>query len=678
MNRRQRQRLILGLLLLIILATWGARVWQLGSVPPGWSDDELSDVLVIAQKLPQGDYAVYYNDATGLEALYFVISGLFLRLFGFNAIGIRLLSALLGTLTVPLTYQVGRRLWRSPWVGLLAAAALAVSFWSLIYSRFSLRHIAMPVLMLLAFAFFWRGLQTRLAPRAGAAGWAQWWPFALAGISLGVGFYTYFAARGVPLILLAFCGYLALCHRPLFRRHWPGFLLMFLLAGLLALPLLATLAGQTGADARVSEVAVPLTEALAGDYTRLQQHVVTTLSMFHADGDDEFLYNIPHRPVFGPAGAVVFWLGWLLALWYALRPWLRRPATPRSQADQRAATFLLLWWLAGITPGFLSIPAGSLGHTIVAQPATYLLLALPLLPLSRWRLAGRARTNQALAGLLALLVLGSVAGRDLGDYFRAWPAQGNVRFLYRADIRDVAGYLQAHPELTDVGMTGLLAGPWDRLALEIDLGHNPLADDPAGLPVQVRWYNPQRALLWQLAGQPALVWQGYPVVETIYDAQIQPIPGATAGGYQLAQVVGRPAGLAETPVCFANGLCWLGATYDPAGGYVDVVWQVARPLDLPAMPLVSKPPPPGVYDGPRLAVFAQLVDAGGQFLVGDDGLWVDPQTLRPGDIFQQRHWLAVPAGATPSAILIGLYDPLTGQRVPGEDGQAYVRLPLSE
>jgi hypothetical protein len=135
--------------------------------------------------------------------------------------------------------------------------------------------------------------------------------------------------------------------------------------------------------------------------------------------------------------------------------------------------------------------------------------------------------------------------------------------------------------------------------------------------------------------------------------------------------------LSEAPLCFANGLCWTAAAYDAAGGWLELQWRVERPLDLPPLPLISNPPPPGVYSGPRLYVFAQLVDANGAFLVGDDGLWVDPLTLQAGDVFLQRHALAAPEGTQrAAAVLFGLYDPMTGERVLTVDGQDHVRLEL--
>ena len=46
--------------------------------------------------------------------------------------------------------------------------------------------------------------------------------------------------------------------------------------------------------------------------------------MPHAAGDPEWLYNVPGRPVFGPFGAVAFWLGVVLATWAALHGLIKR------------------------------------------------------------------------------------------------------------------------------------------------------------------------------------------------------------------------------------------------------------------------------------------------------------------------------------------------------------------
>ena len=74
----------------------------------------------------------------------------------------------------------------------------------------------------------------------------------------------------------------------------------------------------------------------------------------------------------------------------------------------------------------------------------------------------------------------------------------------------------------------------------------------------------------------------------------------------------------------------------------------------------------------------QLLDGAGGMVAGDDGLWVDPQTLWPGDAFLQRHYLIAPDGAAAATVIFGLYDPLTGARIPTTDGADRVTLELNQ
>ena len=692
-NISRKDRTVLILLVSITVLAFALRFWQLKSVPPGWRDDELINSLVISQKIVDGDLAVYYADASGHEALYHALNGIMLAIFGPGVPGIRWLSALLGTITVPFTYLVGRRLFGSL-TGIIAAVALAVSFWSLMYSRIGIRHILTPVLALATFYFFLRGLGfgstnawrlgSGLTLKESASGTngedgRNLVDFMLAAVFMGLGFYTYFASRGVPLVLFAFCIYLFLFARSMLKRRWPGIVIMFALAVGMAIPLLVTLGEQPESEARVAELAVPLVEARDGNLEPLWRHIGITLNMFHADGDDEWLYNIPHRSLFGPLGAIFFWSGVIIALLYATSPiywFLKDSLREQAASDQRqyqitasaASAFLLIWWLGGISPGFISVPPASLGHTILAQAAVYMLAALPI-----WWLANHwFKKRQIVPIAIAVLLVVAIAARDLPDYFREWPQRGMTRFLYRADIRDVADFLNEHQQINDFGMTGLLAGPWDKVALSIDL--NSERSDLAA----PRWYNPERVLLLN----PPLSFSGYPELEIPYSDSLIPIPAEDEiGGYEMVEVAPERlvavSGIDDSS-CFKNGLCLLSAVYDSETARLELDWLVAETLAMPDMPLISNPPPPGVYAGPRLHVFAQLQDEQGNFLVGDDGLWVDPLTLQRGDRFLQQHKLAAPGGQEGAAVVFGLYDPKTGERILTKDDRDTLRLELEQ
>ncbi len=673
------------LVIVITLTGFGLRIWRLDSVPPGWRDDELINSLVISQKVLDGQWAVYYSDASGHEALYHILNAGMLALFGPGIAGIRLLSVILGTLTIPLTYLISHRLFGLK-VGLVASAALSVSFWSLMYSRIGIRHISLLVFLLPAIYFFIKGLdiddtgsvQDSIRERRGKV------YFALVGCFVGFGFYTYFASRGIPAILLAVLVYVLLVNRPLLRMHWKALLLMIGVGLILAIPLLVTLARQPDSEARVQELAVPLQAVRVGDFGPLREHITRTVAMYHSDGDEEWLYNIPNRPLFSPLVAVVFWMGIVLVILFAFNPllchfnlrasekisgWLA--ITPGLEVG---GALLLTWWILGLAPAFISVPPASLGHTIIAQPVSYIVLALPIYSVDRFthRRAIRKASYGALRLLPAIfscILLLAVALRDIPDYFQSWPERGMTRFLYRADLLDLANYLDQHPKISDFGVTSLLAGPWDREALRIALG-----DQSSHF---ARWYNPDHVVLLRTSGTPAESFTGYPATTELEELYYRPIQGANVGGYQLA-VLSVDVDIPDQETCFQNGFCLLDYRYDDATRALDLIFEVQGTLVLPEQTLISNPPPPGVYAGSRLDVFSQLLDEDGQIITGDDGMWIDVYSLRNRDRFLQQHRFDVPTGANPGSVIFGLYDPYTGDRIPTDDGRDYLQIFIKE
>jgi len=644
-------------LLAVLLAAAFLRLYQLDSVPPGWRDDELINSLVISQHVLDGEWALFYPDASGHEALYHVLNAGMLALFGPGAPGLRWLSVLLGLLSVWLTYLLGRELFGRV-AGLIAAAGLASSFWSLMYSRLGLRHVSLLPLMLAAFYLWFRAIKRPAAgsPPLGGA----YATFAFSGLCLGLGFYTYFASRGVPFILLAVAGYWLLFDRPRFRLQWRGMALALLLAAVLYAPLWSALRNLPEMTGRVEELAVPLVEARQGNLEPLWDHVRSTLSMFYTDGDGEWLYNIPHRPVFNWWGALLFSLGLLIL---AYRAWPFTPAQGKVES-----VFLLLWLAAGLAPGFISVPPASMGHTIIAQPAAYLVPAVALVAIGKWAVQRWARWGWLAIGVLALLFLGSNAARDLHDYFTVWPERGMVRFLYRAEIHDAAVYLNSHPEVAELAFAGGLAGPWDRLALEADLSRE----------LTVRWFDPSRALVFP-AGGGHVILTGVPELakelEPFFEAVTELLADGT--GFDLywvdqPELEGNllPAG---EPVSFTNGLTLLGVQVAPSG--LILAWRADEPpFELPPFQLISNPPPPGADSRPRLQVFAHLLDQNGRQLAVDDAFGADPYSLRPGDLLWQVHrFVDMGNGAS---VAIGLYDPVSGARAPLANGDGHLLVGL--
>ena len=666
---------------LLLLLAWGLRLCWLEEVPPGWRDDELINIHALSNQLLNGQFPLYYLGASGHEPLYHHLHAGVHAVLGFNVLSGHILSVIFGTLSVALVYSVVRRLFpERRATAAIAALTLAISFWSLMYSRTAIRHISLPPFALATIYAFWRQME---------ASESTFWGWGLVGLLLAVTLYTYTASRLLPVLLVVFAGYLAVVHPHKLGNHWRGLFVSLAVMALLVLPLGVTIAqGRSkraiegiGADARVTELADPVRTLQDGDLRPLLASTVETLGMFHASGDPEWLYNIPDRPVFDLLGGALLWAGVVISLW--------RWRQPRY--------FLLLPWLGlGLFPAFISTPPASLSHTIFAQPVAYVLPALALVEFCRWlRMRGAA---SFVCSLLVVTFVSANAIRDLRDYFLVWPERGMVRLLYRADHRDAANYLDAHPEIDDIAIGSTLMGPWDRIALQVDTKRGDVAP---------RLFNPERVLVWAIGDEPspaaAVLIPSWPEPALpIEDLLVKGSVGGCrlAGGADAVEAshltlcmmspISQALTVPQSAISrtqFANGLVLTGGHWldrdSLAPGREAILltaWHVAAPLDLPPIPVVAQPPPPKTYSGPRLAVFAHLLDVDGRMLVSDDGLWVDPLTLQLGDRFVQIHRFAVPAGASdgPYALELGLYDPKTNERwavlsnaqPPGSSGDA--------
>ena len=675
------------LIIAVLLIAWGLRLAALEEVPPGWRDDELINIHTLSSKVLEGQFPLYYLGASGHEPLYHHLHAGVHALFGFNVLSGHVLSVMFGTLSIALTYSLVRRLFhRDAATAIVASLTLAVSFWSLMYSRTGIRHISLLPFMLATFYMLWRQID---AEKPRIPGWIVF------GVLLAASIHTYTASRVVPVLVVVFAGYLALSHRDQFYTHWRGIGLALVVTGVLVTPMGVIIARSRtalaiegiGADARVAELAQPLRALGDGDPGPVIDSTVKTLGMFHASGDPEWLYNIPGRPVFNLLGGVLLWGGVLLCL-YRWR--------------ESRHFFLLIWLGLGLSPAFISVPPASLGHTIVAQPVAFILPALTVTEIGhglRSQASTGLRRRLAVFGSWALVLTFVVTNgvRDIEGYFRTWPAEEMVRILYRADYRDIAGYLDSRPELEDVAVGSSLMGPWDRLALTVDTGRE---------DVDIRLFDPRRALVWTADGDLNTViltlWPDpAPEIEAALDLlhvsaenllkdlkrhEVHPVGSGPEALSDLCRLGGGDGNVEQGPHRFGNGLeltgsCWL----DPIGSagseiVLLTMWVVAGPLHLPPMPLIANPPPPRTYAGPRLAAFAHLEASGpadgetqgqGKAVVADDGFWVDPLTLRSGDRFIQIHRFNIgeEVPLQSSRVKLGLYDPKTGERWPVLDSE---------
>jgi mannosyltransferase len=172
--RRER----LALLAIVALAA-ALRLWRIGD-QSFWLDESFTVDIV---KRPFGDMLSTVARTESTPPLYYVLAWLWAKLFGHGEAGLRSLSALFGTLTVPVAWRVARE-WFSPAAGLVAAALVAFNPFFVWYSQEARSYSLLVLMAALSLLFLARALRQRTA-RAYA-----WWA-----LVAGLGVLThYFAA----------------------------------------------------------------------------------------------------------------------------------------------------------------------------------------------------------------------------------------------------------------------------------------------------------------------------------------------------------------------------------------------------------------------------------------------------------------------------------------------------
>ncbi|MCB9004165.1 MAG: hypothetical protein H6664_07300, partial [Ardenticatenaceae bacterium] len=376
-------------LLLILLLAAFLRFWRLSELPPGLYHDEAYNgldalSLVQGKTFPQfyegwelyaqdahGDnppaptrFPMFFEGNYGREPLHVYLMAFSIWLFGPTPFAIRAVPAFFGVLAVWATYWAAKELleirdWRleskrqplisnlQSHIPLLAAFFLAILMPAIHFSRFGIRAMVFVPIEMLTVAFFWRGYNR--SQHDPAASRHVTLPFLTAGFFLGLGVYTYAAARLFPLLFIGFVLFWA-------WRDWHGLrqnlLNVATMAGVslfTALPLLLFFLRYPYFFVfRIAYV------ANKGRGTVENRPLLTWLLNvgrvvrgLYWQGETHLRHNLPGRPYLDPIQAVLFTFGLLHTL--------RQKLNPRT-------VFLLLWLLVMLLPTILSGDAPHFGR----------------------------------------------------------------------------------------------------------------------------------------------------------------------------------------------------------------------------------------------------------------------------------------------------------------------------
>lgn len=356
----------------------------------------------------QGHLPVFFPRNYGREALFIYFEALLVAGAGSQPIVFAFSAAVMGMLTIALSCRLFASMfgWQ---LGLLAAALLSCSFWFVDLSRFGLRTMSLPPLLVLTLYLLWRTLRT--------GGWRY---AALAGVALGLSLYTYIAARLLPVLVVLIC----LAEWRAARRRWRQLALLVLVSVAVFAPEGAYfLEHRQEMLLRAGQVSVfnPTPEAEGSHDTPLES-ILNTAGMFFVRGDENIRHNLPHRPVFGPVLAACFVTGLGLSLWRMRR--------------HTVYAWPLLWLAVMCLPSALSHESPNSFRIVSAAPAAFFFPGLTLTQLPRW--LRRPRLAHWLAGLL---VAGS-AVLTWALYFGQWAHDPRTYWAYDGNLTPLASVVR--------------------------------------------------------------------------------------------------------------------------------------------------------------------------------------------------------------------------------------------
>lgn len=581
------------LLGVIGLAT-ALRLWRLDVLPPGLFFDEAYNGFDARQILQGDHFPLFFPANNGREPLFIYLQAVSVAVLGATPYALRVVSALVGIVTIPILYFCAHTLLRpmpstpeqqrtAGWLALVAAAGAAVSYWHLSLSRLGFRANLLIPLSALAIAFFWRGWTgQRLRDYA----WAGLW--------LALALYTYIAARFLPLVILAFVVVELIIslwrQRAVRPRPWqqgkPRLLGLLVLAGvtvLVASPLAWSLLHNPALlSARTGQVSLWATWPADQPFQWLSSlfaNGVAVLRAFYDQGDPNLRHNLPGRPANDLLLALLFTLGWVSALLTAAK-------RPRSR-------LLLLWFAVMLLPTVLSTGAPHYLRSAGALPPLAMFYAVGVEATDGlWRRASARRAAASPSAQLSvplvlavvLLMLAFSGGATTVDYFQRWarlPGLGSAFDVDRQLAAATAARLLENPTAQDT-----LLMPAD-LYLQPQMGFalGPVAASDRLPPLQPRSagiqmlqkdnFDPRASLMLVSLqdGQAVSTWlQALPAQDqqAATPGDVLRWPTHQPGWPQLTEVMlpaGAPLSLRQIRyplnVAFANGLRLVGYDVEP-------------------------------------------------------------------------------------------------------------------
>lgn len=499
-NRWVHLFLLVGILLIAAFF----RFHQFSEFPPGLFFDEAVNGIDAQRLLADGDFSVFYPGNNGREPLHIYFQALALYFWGNQAWSLRLASTFFGLLAFPVLYRLAYALFRQEgigrarFIGTVALATFAFSYWYLSLSRLAFRSVFLIPLMIATFWLFWHGWQQQKKR-----------PFIYAGVALGLCQYTYLPARLLPVILLLFVLIQSIITWQRSSLKLKQVMRLPLLQGLLITGIVSIIVfAPLGSyfkshpnmfGQRINSVTldeddeemqgledIEEQEALSAS-ALLQTNTLKILKMFTIQGDLNARHNLPGRPVFNTFSGLAFIIGFIIALLNIKQPQFQ---------------LILLWLFVMLLPTLLSNEAPHYLRAVGTLPPALILVAVGITKASDWLASIRFLKPQVVYLLMFSLLCLVGLFSTYNDYFKQWETKADLNVAFSVGEYKLAQRVLEVSEINDVAVPmNLFAHPTFRFVIGPVFNQFEPVDDwsfnneVTFIRKQTEWVNPDVILL---------------------------------------------------------------------------------------------------------------------------------------------------------------------------------------
>lgn len=337
------------------------RLYQLESLPPGFTGDEAWLGIDAAEILKKGWIGIYIpGHAFGYQALHAYLAALPIGFFGQTITATRLAAVFPGMMSLVFFYLLSRHLFAFP-IRLFSLALLAVSRWHIHFSRLAFPGIMLtPLFAVMSLFFFLEAIKSKRKQ-----------DFILSGLALGLGINSYFFFAATLATFGALVLILGLTNKKirwLFQKKLVWLLLPVMI-------LVAPLGHQfikspelVGGKWEFRNIFSPQNRKLlvssgqvkTDSWFSITAHQTkATLGGFFRSGDTDGLNNYPGLPLLEFPLSIFFLIGIGAAIW---------------RISKLPNYFLLVWFLFSITTGILTESAPNAKRIVDASLPTFLLI----------------------------------------------------------------------------------------------------------------------------------------------------------------------------------------------------------------------------------------------------------------------------------------------------------------